>query len=203
MRTLSIIIAAVSTAVATGSALAYPPESVSWSSTASGCIPDPAALAAGLVNFDIAHGAVYFAAGKSGHIHLTCPVTAISASAVSPTESVITYYNDFGFSGGVNHCVIQVDVLRGNLDNVEHGAELASYSTGGVATTGRQITYHPLSEMLDLDSSYYWVDIDMFRDSGRARCNPLFIGTFLDGPVILGASHRGNHVADPVARAKR
>jgi len=103
----------------------------------------------------------------------------LSSASYTPVLSAVTYYNDNGYVGGVNHCTIRVDVLRSDLDSIEHGADISSYSTAGTSSTGRATKGASLTESLDFDTSYYWVDIDLYRDSNTATCNPVVVGTYL------------------------
>jgi hypothetical protein len=155
-----------------------PPSSVRWGAIASGCTVDTSAA---LANVDAAHGTVTFAAGKSGHIRLTCPIPATFVPSVFPfaNDLTLTFYNDRGFVGGINHCSIQADLLRTNLNDVESGSDVLTISTAGAATVGRSILSRLVPEAFDFDTSYYWVDIDLFRDSGSASCNPAVVGTYL------------------------
>ena|SRR2546423_144672 len=148
-----------------------------WSSIASGCVPDLASKSL----IDAAHGTVTFGTGKSGHIKLSCPVQGVfNIHPQDVNDLVLTFYNDGGFVGGVNHCTIQADLLRSNLNNVEHGGDLAAISTSGQSYSGRHTLDRGLSEPLDFSTSFYWVDINLFRDSGSASCNPAVVGTYLN-----------------------
>ena len=36
-----------------------------------------------------------------------------------------------------------------------------------------------LTESMNMQSSYYWVDIQLHRDAPDAACNPTLVGTYL------------------------
>lgn len=184
MKTLSLTFAVATMALAAPPALANP-TNVSWSSVGAGCVPDSATVAGGLASINAAFGTVTFASGQSGHIKLICPVSSLSVTAAAATGLSMTYYNDNGFAGNVSHCTVRADLLRTNLNNVEHGADIAEAASPNFATTGRSLSGASLSESLDLDTSYYWVDVDMFRDSATATCNPTLVGVYLAPANII------------------
>jgi len=148
------------------------------SSIASGCVSDRP----NVVRIDGAHGTLSFQDRASGHVRLTCPVSSALSTPTSnsprPLQFSMTYYNDHGFEGGVTHCSITADFLRSNLSNIEGGADMATMTTTGSAHVGRQTLATPVPA-LDFSTSYYWADIDLFRDSPSARCNPLLVGIYL------------------------
>jgi hypothetical protein len=147
-----------------------------WSSVAAGCVPDRPDLAA----IDANHGTVSFAARKSGVIKLTCPVT----SAVQPPFANIlsfglTFYNDHGFEGNVDHCVIEAAFLRSNLNNIEGGLDIVDLGASGRSFAGRQVLVSDVAPLMDFSTSYYWIYVQLSRDSATATCNPTLVGTFL------------------------
>jgi hypothetical protein len=149
---------------------------VIWSSVASGCVADKPNLA----SIDAAHGTVAFGNRQSGVMKLSCPVT----SAAQPDGGVLTlsftFYNDHGFDGGVNHCTILTSLLRTNLNNLEGGADIVDVATPNGATTGRQTrTSSAVAPLMDFGTSYYWVYIQLSRDSPTATCNPVIVGVNL------------------------
>ncbi len=152
---------------------ATPPTLVGWSSIASGCSIDNPSLA----SVDSAHGTVTFAPGKSGRIKMTCPVRSAFFAWMSKLHMV--FYNDRSFSGGATHCAISADLLRTNLNEEVLGWDIVSISTETHATTGRSELQKSFAEALDFDSSYYWVDVELSRDSGTATCNPVILGVYL------------------------
>jgi hypothetical protein len=150
-----------------------------FSSIASGCKVDRP----NVLSVDAAHGTVAFRRGHSGHAKLTCPVPAAVAgseplSPVGFSQMSVTLYNEHGFEGGVNHCSVTADLLRSNLDNNEAGADIATLTSTNRALSGRAVLSVPVAP-LDLSKSYYWIDIDVFRDSPTAACNPTVVGTYL------------------------
>jgi hypothetical protein len=155
---------------------------VAWSSIASGCVLQTSGQ--GLASVSAVFGTVSFKPSSSGNIKLTCPVRAthqITPSAVN--DFVITFYDDHGFDGGVNHCYITADLLRSNLNNVEGGGDLGTIAAANKSFTGRQTLDVATSEILDFNTSYYWVDIQLHRDASTATCNPTLVGTFLQNLI--------------------
>jgi hypothetical protein len=156
-----------------------------------GCAVASATIAAGCIaedptraSFDPTHGTVGFARGASGHIKLTCPVRAVLSSPTSLNPSPhrrlsMTFYNDNAVVRGIKHCSIAADFLRSNLDNTEAGADIATIATTNQPLSGRQTLSTPVGQ-LDFSTSYYWVDVDLFRDSRTAVCNPTLVGVFLN-----------------------
>ncbi len=69
----------------------------------------------------------------------------------------LTFYNDHSRDDGRDHCFINADLLRTNLDSNELGADLGWVRTAGQSYTGRQRLSGQLSESLDFNTSYYWV----------------------------------------------
>src|SRR5262249_28562934 len=57
---------------------------------------------------------------------------------------------------------------------------------GPSSPPGRQTLSRSLSEPLDFNASYYWVDIQLHRDSPTATCNPLIVGTNLQAAPAGG-----------------
>jgi len=168
---VSILLLALTVATATQARA-----QVGWSSIARGCVYDTTNLA----SIAVFQGSVFFSADGSGHIKLICPVQGIFGVPQNfVNDLVITFYNDNGFEGGVDHCSIEAHLFRTNLNNIEAGADITTITTAGRAFTGRQTLDRGLPEFLNFDTSYYWVDIDMFRDSGSATCHPEFVGTYL------------------------
>jgi hypothetical protein len=147
-----------------------------WSSIAAGCVPDRPDLAA----VDANHGTVSFAAKKSGVIKLTCPVTfAVQPSFATILNFGLTFYNDQGFKGNVDHCAIQAAFLRSNLNNVEGGLDIVDLGASGRSFTGRQVLVSNVAPLMDFSTSYYWIYVQLSRDSATATCNPTLVGTFL------------------------
>jgi hypothetical protein len=160
-----VLVFAVATA---GQAVAQ----VAWSSVAAGCVLQSAGES--LASIDAAHGTVSFKARAAGDIKLSCPVASLHQVAPNLINDLhITFY----MNG--NQCFILADLLRSNLNNVEAGASLATINAGHSFPPGRQELNQSLSEPLDFNTSYYWVDIQLHRDSPTA-CNPLIVGTYLD-----------------------
>jgi hypothetical protein len=91
----------------------------------------------------------------------------------------MTFYNDNAVVRGIKHCSIAADFLRSNLDNTEAGADIATIATTNQPLSGRQTLSTPVGQ-LDFSTSYYWVDVDLFRDSRTAVCNPTLVGVFLN-----------------------
>jgi hypothetical protein len=147
-----------------------------WSSISAGCVPDRPDLAA----IDANHGTVSFATRKSGVIKLTCPVTfAIQPSFANILTFGLTFYNDHGFDGNVNHCAIQAAFLRSNLNNVEAGLDIVDLAASGRSFSGRQMLMSNAAPLMDFSTSYYWIYVQLSRDSETATCNPTLVGTFL------------------------
>jgi hypothetical protein len=147
-----------------------------WSSIASGCVPDRPDLAA----VDANHGSVSFKTGKSGVIKLTCPVAfAVQPSFANILSFGLTFYNDHGFEANVDHCVIQAAFLRSNLNNVEGGLDIVDLEASGRSFVGRQVLVSNTAPLMDFATSYYWIYVQLSRDSATAPCNPILVGTFL------------------------
>jgi hypothetical protein len=147
-----------------------------WSSIAAGCVPDRPDLAV----VDANHGTVSFGARKSGVIKLTCPVTfAVQPSFANILSFGLTFYNDHGFENNVNHCVILAAFLRSNLNNVEGGLDIVDLGTSGRAFAGRQVLVSNTAPLMDFSTSYYWIYVQLSRDSATAACNPTLVGAFL------------------------
>ena len=158
---------------------------ISWSTPAAGCVVQTDNQAAAY--FSAVYGTVSFAPGGFGDIKLTCPVpflSYLSYYAGPPNQLVITYYDDNSFAGGVNHCYIFADLLRSNTNNQERGADLANVRAANNSTSGRQILGGGVSEVMDFQNNYYWVDIQMHRDSPNAACNPVLVGTYLNQVIF-------------------
>jgi hypothetical protein len=168
---------------------------VAWSSVAAGCVVQSAGES--LASIDAAHGTVSFKTGTAGDIKLSCPVASLTIRPEVPLNLVndlhITFYmahqpthdariGTAPLVGGVHRCFILVDLLRTNLNNVEAGASLATISASGPIPPGRQTLDQILTEALDFNTSYYWVDIQLHRDPAitAAGCNPEIVGTYLD-----------------------
>lgn len=151
---------------------------VVWSSAASGCVAE--SLGETLASINPVYGTVSFAANKAGDIHMTCPIPFLTSAfgSVDPGLLGLTYYNNHGFDGNVNHCYVSAAFLRSNL-NVELGNTISEISATNKHTNGRQVAYAGISETLDFQNNYYWVDVWMHRDSATATCNPTLVGTFL------------------------
>src|SRR5579862_6103017 len=112
---------------------------VLWATPASGCVTQTAGQASAY--FSAVYGTVSFAPGQYGDIKLTCPVPFLSYLSLyygQPNALVITYYNDHGSDGGVNHCYIAADLLRSNLNNQERGGDLVSLNSANQPPSGRQ-----------------------------------------------------------------
>jgi hypothetical protein len=152
---------------------------VFWSSVAAGCMPDRADLAL----IDAAHGTVSFAPNKSGRLQLTCPITfVVQPSFAQVLTFGVTFYNDKGFDGQVNHCTILGAFLRSNLNNVEGGSDMLDLGVSGSALTGRQVvTASNVAPPMDFATSYYWIFVRLTRDSTTAACNPVLVGAFISG----------------------
>jgi hypothetical protein len=95
----------------------------------------------------------------------------------------MTFYNDHGFDGRVDHCSITADLLRTNLNDIEAGTDIATLTTTGTTDVGRQTVGKEVGP-LDFSTSYYWVDIDLFRDTAVATCNPVIVGTHLKTRIL-------------------
>jgi hypothetical protein len=152
-----------------------------WNMPASGCVVQTANHAAAY--FNAVYGTVDFAPKKYGDIKLTCPIPFLSYQTYlngQPNQMVITYYNDNGFVGGINHCYIAADLLRSNTNNQEAGGDLSSLNTANTLTSGRQTLGAGLSEQMDFLNNYYWVDIQLHRDAPNAACNPTLVGVYLN-----------------------
>ena len=147
------------------------------STIASGCVPDRPDLA----HIDMNFGTVSFAPNRRGLIKLTCPVTFVVQPSFANVLSVgLTFYNDHGVEGGKDHCAIQASFLRSNLSNVEGGLDILDFGTGGKAFLGRQsLTSNNVAPLMDFSTSFYWVFIQLSRDSASAACNPVLVGTYL------------------------
>jgi len=149
-----------------------------WSSIASGCVLQ--SVGQNLASVSAVSGTVSFKAGKHGDIKLTCPVQSVHDIVPGLAYNfVITFYNDHGFDGGVNHCYILADLLRSNLNNVEAGGDLGNIAAANQSFVGRQTLDRFTIETLDFSTSYYWVDIQLHRDTATAACNPTLVGTFV------------------------
>jgi hypothetical protein len=150
------------------------------SAIAAGCTADDPRRA----SLDPTHGTVGFAEGASGHIKLACPVRAALSSPTSLNPSAqrqlsMTFYSDHAVVGHIQHCSIAAEFLRSNLDSTEAGAAIATIATANQPLSGRQTLSTPVGQ-LDFSTNYYWVDVDLFRDSPVALCNPTFVGVFLN-----------------------
>ena len=149
------------------------------SAIAAGCIADDPRRA----SFDPAHGTVGFAREASGHIKLTCPVRAVLSTPTSlnppPQRQLsMTFYNDNAVVRGTAHCSITADFLRTNLNSTEAGADIATITTPDQPLSGRQVLSKFVGQP-DFLTSYYWVDVDLFRELSAAGCNPTLVGVFL------------------------
>jgi hypothetical protein len=148
------------------------------SNIAAGCVADDPRRA----SFDPTHGTVGFARAASGHIKLACPVRAALSGPTSlnpgPLQLSMTFYNDNAVDRGMQHCSITADFLRTNINSIEAGADIATISTGNQPLSGRQIRSAQVGQ-LDFSTNYYWVDVDLFRDSPTVVCNPTLVGIFL------------------------
>jgi hypothetical protein len=149
------------------------------SAIAAGCTADDPTR----TSFDPTHGTVGFAKGASGHIKLTCPVRAALSSPTSLNPSAqrqlsMTFYNDNAIIRRIKHCSIDAEFLRSNLDSTDASADIATIATANQPLSGRQTLSTPVGQ-LDFSTSYYWLDVDLFRDSPVAICNPELVGVFL------------------------
>lgn len=156
---------------------------VLWSSAGSGCTVD--AVSETLALISPTYGTVSFAPNKKGDIHLTCPIPFLSNAygQTTPGALKLTFYNDHGFDGNANHCFLDAALLRSNL-YVEQGNTITEIATTNANYFGRQVIAGYIPEVIDFQSSYYWVDVWLHRDSATATCDPTFVGTFLEPPLI-------------------
>jgi len=184
MKTALVVLAVAISSTAVTHARAQ----VAWSAIASSCT----LMTNGetLANLDAVFGTVNFAAGKAGDFKLTCPIHALPEGAAVPNDLAITFYDDNDFIEGRNHCFISADLLRSNLNNIEHGGDADTISTVNYPASGRSNLNRLLMEKLDFSTSYYWVDVQLHRDSPTARCNPVFVGLYLD--TFPPAAKRGS-----------
>jgi hypothetical protein len=148
-----------------------------WNTTAAGCVEQTDNGSAAY--FSAVYGTVSFAPGRFGDIKLTCAVPFLAYQYYQPSQLGITYYNDHGFDGLTNHCYIAADLLRTNTNNLEAGGDLASMNTANQFTSGRQVLTTGVTDQMDFQNNYYWVDIQLHRDSPNAACNPSLVGTYL------------------------
>ena len=142
-----------------------------WTSIAAACTVQGEQLA--YVN--PIYGTVSFAANEAGDFYLTCPVGSIN---LIPTRMGLTFYNDNGTIGGVNHCFVTAVLQRASFQ-IETGADLVTVSSVGSQTAGHQFFDGPINYQGQLFGSYYWVTVQLHRDSATAACNPVFVGAIL------------------------
>jgi hypothetical protein len=156
---------------------------VYWSSVGSGCAVDAASEKLALIS--PTYGTVSFVPNKDGDIHLSCPIPFLNSAYGQPDPGALklTFYNNNGFDGNVNHCFLDAALLRSNL-YVEQGNTISEIGTSNSNYVGRQVIAGYIPEAIDFQSSYYWVDVWLHRDSATATCNPTFVGTFLEPPPI-------------------
>lgn len=154
---------------------------VAWSSVASGCALQTDANTPNLASTSADFGTVTFASDQSGTIKLTCPVQA--SFNRQGNVFVLTFANNNGFDGSVDHCYIKADFWRRALtpsSPFELLEDIGTITTQGRVFDGPTTLTGGLLSSLNFNSSYHWVDIELFRDSPTAICNPAVIGTFLD-----------------------
>jgi len=148
-----------------------------WSSVAAGCVLDSAS--APLANVDATFGTVSFKGTRIGHIHLTCPVN-VPVQIPAGYVAMGTNYYDPDFMG--TKCQVKAILLRTNLNELERGNTIVQIdsNTDTLATepgTGRSLAYAQIPENIDSTTSYYWVELDLFRSS--TSCNPTSVGAYL------------------------
>lgn len=153
---------------------------VAWSAIASSCVVQTGGQNLAYLNAE--YGTLSFAPTKHGDIKVSCPVPFLNGQYPYADELSITFYDDHGFDGGTNHCYILADLLRSDL-TLERGWDLATVAAANQSFTGRQVLSAVLSETMDFQSDYYWVDIQLHRDSSKATCNPTLVGTFLNNII--------------------
>jgi hypothetical protein len=155
-----------------------------WSMIASGCVPE--AETAHKVSSSAAFGTVGFREGETETIRFTCPVSGFRDSfgggPLIVSRMRVTFYDGFGKG---ERCKIAAALLRSNLDEHEGGLDIADFDSsihnsepdpGG---TGRRLGTIGIPEVIDLNTSYYLVDLELTRESS-SDCNVLGVGVHLD-----------------------
>jgi hypothetical protein len=156
-----------------------------WSSIAAGCVLDSGSAA--LATTTAVGGTVSFADRNTDFIRLTCPVTAITPlrSGQRVNWLSVNYYDPDGRGGA---CQVRAFLLRGNLNQLERGWTITGFdsNTGYSWTeigTGKTWGVAYIPEVLDFNTSYYFVDLELYRSD--TSCNPTAVGVHLDTSLAV------------------
>ena len=150
---------------------------VGWTERAADCrIAHGAALA------NVATGTVTFRANSFGTIALECLPTAIMRVDPTALNALgLTFRNDNGFVGGVDHCLLSVNIgaypYSGGLPTL-----VTAFSTAGQSFTGVETSNTNLGATLTYDTNMYIVSVALVRNTG-ATCNPIAVATFLEDVI--------------------
>lgn len=150
-----------------------------WGSVAAGCVPDSTTTANALISSSANFGTVTFASGKSGHILLICPVQSLVADLTNyPTKYLgVRFYDSNNTSSPF--CSVSAYLFRTGQQS-ETGSTVATLSDSS-SYTGTHETRATFTHTFAFDGYYYWVEIDLYRPSGTAACNPIAVGALLTG----------------------
>jgi len=128
-----------------------------WQTVASGCVLDADSVANGRAVQYPQDGSVQFAAGKTGTIYLTCPVSTYACAGGGVSDLYVSA------QGGVSgHAYVQgvfnaLPVATSGTGFNVHST--LQYTTLTKGSTGGNFTYTPTL------GYFYWVAVVMYRDS--------------------------------------
>ncbi len=166
--------AAVSLLALAAPAQAAAPHFTVWNQVASGCVLDTASAQAGLAVTNGISSDVRFAGTKTGMIRMICPVTQLNDPNALPQTLFVTYTDPDGFG---STCQVRAHLLRTSMDSSGLGNTIVSIDSNGSNVSTRTQGQAFFSEVIDFDSSYYWVDIELIRTG--TSCNPSVNGVRL------------------------
>ena len=176
---MKFCIAVFAIVLASMAATAFPSQAQTawstWNATGSSCVLQSDSVS--LAYQSAVYGSVSFLSNKSGDIKLTCPVpftrSSIQNNGLDWPDLHITYDN--GSGGG---CYVWADLLYGRVDSQFFGGDLG-WIRADAATSGKATASTGLSGSMDFTQYYYWIDVQLHRDTPTTNCNPNFMGAYL------------------------
>jgi hypothetical protein len=170
--TIAIPARAQTTIISTG-----PIGIVGWTERAADC---RIVRGAGLATLN--SGTVTFRANSFGTITLECQPTAIMRVDPTAINALgLTFRNDNGFVGGVDHCLLSVSLgaypYNGGLPIL-----VTDFSTAGQSFTGVETSNTATTATLTYDTNMYLVSVALVRNTG-ATCNPIAVAAFLEDVI--------------------
>jgi hypothetical protein len=130
-----------------------------WSSAGAGCTLQANSVSAARFN----GGSVDFLNNATGTIQLTCPIEGIQNRIAGAQIKLYLAYLDS--DGSDTHCRVSVRLLRTSTDSSGVGWDITDLSSDSYVDTAAAVKSLTISENLNFDTSYYWVMVQVFRDT--------------------------------------